>query len=562
VTTDHLAADEIAVVGMAGRFPGAPDVAALWRNLLAGVDSVHDHTDDELRAIGLSEWLIADPALVRGAGRLDGVADFDADFFGVPAAEAALLDPQHRLFLEQSWVALQDAGPPDPSVVVGVFAGSSTNRYFLFHLLGNPTVSGAPADDREAQLVVGAAPDYLPAQVAYRLGTTGPAIAVQTACSSSLVAVCTAAQSLLDYRCDLALAGGVSVTEPRFRHTPGGLVSPDGRCRAFDAAGLGSGYGSGVAVLALRRLADALADGDQVYAVLHGWAVNNDGSTRAGFAAPGLDGQATVVAEALACASLSGEDIGYVEAHSSGTLLGDAIELAALRRAFGPAAGCAIGSLRTNLGNLDAAAGAAGLVKAVFAVREGMIPASLHHTSPNPQADFAGFSVPTATTAWTGDGPRLAGVSSFGLGGTNAHVIVGQPPAPAERGGPPPWVLLAVSARTDATLREVVTALREHLAAAPADPWLLADVAHTLAARTAFRHRAAFPAADPAGALAALDAWLAGASPVPQGTPVELVVAAQEWTSGGDPAVTVDGARRVWLPPYPFRRTRHWIEAP
>ncbi len=644
MTAASVTGDEIAVVGLAGRFPGAADVAALWRNLLDGVDSVHDHTDEELRALGVSERLIADPGLVRAAGRLDGVTDFDAEFFGVPAAEAALMDPQHRLFLEQARVALDDAGVHDPEVVVGVFAGCSPNRYFLFHLLGNPAVSGADPDDREAQFVTGSGPDHLPGQVAYRLGATGPAIAVQTACSSALVAVCTAAQNLLDYRCDLALAGGASVTEPRFRYSPTGMVSPDGRCRAFDAAGQGSGYGSGVAVLALRRLADALADGDQVYAVLRGWAVNNDGAARAGFAVPGLDGQAAVVAEALAGAELTAADIGYVEAHGSGTLLGDAIEVSALTRAFGPDFDCALGSVKTNIGNLDAASGAAGLVKAVLAVRDGMIPASLHYDTPNPQVDLGGFHVPVKTVPWPGIGPRRAGVSAFGLGGTNAHVIVEQPPLLPARGPAPASVVLPLSARTPAALRSAVAALRSHLAGLvdSADSWFLADVAHTLAGRPSYRHRAAVVACDLPDALTALDTWLADHPRDPDHPPqpherdaghprdsherdTSLVGAAENQTpvafmrgnrgdlgdcgdrgdrgepgtrgASGEPSARVeaervaelvgvwlgggevdwadvewaeargggvdgDGPRRVWLPPYPFQRSRHWIEAP
>ena len=583
--------DEIAVVGLAGRFPGATDVAALWQNLLDGVDAVHDHTDSELRSLGLSERLIADPALVRGAGRLEGVADFDAVFFGVPAAEAALMDPQHRLFLEQAYVALADAGrePGGPSSpdrgadeVIGVFAGSSTSRYVLFHLLGNPAATGAQRDDREGQLLAGAAADYLPAQVAYRLGTTGPAIAVQTACSSSLVAVCTAAQSLLDYRCDLAVAGGVSVTEPRFRYSPAGLVSPDGRCRAFDAAARGSGYGSAVAVLALRRLADALDAGDTIHAVLRGWAVNNDGAARAGFAAPGLDGQAAVVAEALACADLAADGIGYVEAHGSGTPLGDAIEVAALNRAFWPGlrdggaapVTCLLGSIKTNLGNLDAAAGAAGLIKAVFAVRDGVIPANLHFDTPNPEIAFGRFAVPTKTTDWpAGYGVRLAGVSSFGLGGTNAHVVVEQPPPAAARGPAPACSVLAVSGHTERALHEAVRALRAHLASRGGDGWFLADVAYTLAGRRAFEHRSAVVAGNVAQAVAALADWppsLPGAGrrhelAVPPAVPLAEALA-EAWTAGADvdwaPQYAGGWHRRVWLPPHPFQRTRHWIEAP
>ncbi|MGW5673093.1 beta-ketoacyl synthase N-terminal-like domain-containing protein, partial [Micromonospora sp. NPDC003776] len=282
--------DEIAVVGLAGRFPGAPDVATYWWNLCTGVDSIHEYTDAELAALGIGPGLRGDPRHVRAVGRLDGVADFDAEFFSFGADEAARTDPQHRLFLETAWEALEDAGH-DPSRfpgLIGVYSSTSANRYFLFHLLDNPAVVGdVDPDDWEARLVGRQFTDHLPGQVAYRLGLTGPALAVQSACSSSLVAVCLAAQSLADYQCDIALAGGVTVTWPRHRHTPGGLASPDGRCRAFDEGANGSGFGSGVGVVALRRLADAQADGDRIYAVLPGWAVTNDGPDRAGFAVPG-----------------------------------------------------------------------------------------------------------------------------------------------------------------------------------------------------------------------------------------------------------------------------------
>ncbi|GLX00439.1 type I polyketide synthase [Microtetraspora sp. NBRC 16547] len=575
--------DEIAVVGMAGRFPGAPDVPSLWRNLLDGVDAVHDFTDDELRDLGVDERLIGDPAHVRSGGHLPGVAEFDAEFFGVPSAEAERMDPQQRLFLEQAWAALEDAGC-DPAAydgVVGVFAGSSANRYFLFHLLGNPAATGAEPYDLEQQLVQGAAADYLPAQVAYRLGLTGPAVAVQTACSSSLVAICTAAQNLLDYRCDLALAGGVSITWPRFRHTPGGLISPDGRCRTFDASAQGTVYGSGVAVLALKRLADALDQGDHVLAVLRGWAVNNDGAVRAGFAAPGTEGQSAVVTEALAAAELTASAIGYVEAHGSGTLVGDAIEAAALIRAFGPdpvPGSCALGSIKTNIGNLDAAAGAAGLIKAVLAVRHGVIPASLHYRRPGPDTDFAGspFFVPVKTQDWEQPGPRRAGVSSFGLGGTNAHVIVEQPPAAPPRPAPAGWHLLTVSARTPQALRATAERLADHLERTPEAR--LDDVACTLAmGRRAFGHRTAVLCRDRDEAVALLrandgpsDGPSDGRVDGPEGLrggddgPEELCRLAAEWLAGADvdwTALYDDGHRRVSLPAYPFQRKRYWIEA-
>ncbi|MGK5739879.1 amino acid adenylation domain-containing protein [Micromonospora sp. URMC 103] len=564
--------DEIAVVGIAGRFPGAPDVATFWWNLCAGVDAIHDHTDAELAALGIGPALRADPRHVRAAGRLDGVADFDAEFFSFGAQEAARTDPQHRLFLETAWEALEDAAH-DPARfpgLVGVFSATSANRYFLFHLMDNPAVVGdVDPDDWEARLVGRQFTDHLPGQVAYRLGLTGPAVAVQSACSSSLVAVCLAAQSLADYQCDIALAGGVNVTWPRYRHTPGGLASPDGRCRAFDEAANGSGFGSGVGVVALRRLADAQADGDRIYAILPGWAVTNDGPDRAGFAVPGPAGQAAAVANALAAAEVAPGEVGFVEAHGSGTPLGDAIEVAALHEVYavGPAESCALGSVKTNIGHLDAAAGIAGLVKAVLAVQHGVIPPNLHHTRAHPEIDLAAgpFYVPTKVRDWPEAPRRVAGVSSFGLGGTNAHVIVEQPPPAEPVDGPPPGGphLLPVSARTPAALRDALTRLRGHLAgAAPA----LADVAATLAlGRRAFACRAAVVAADLADATAALDDLLDTGARV-AGEPGELRELATAWVAGRDVDLTVlhpaGAIRRTGLPTYPYQRQRYWIDPP
>jgi acyl transferase domain-containing protein len=414
--------DAIAVVGMACRVPGAPGVATFWRNLLDGVDSVRrgSRVDDR-------------PDHVPAYGYLDDLEGFDADHFGYTAQEAARLDPQQRLFLEVSATALADAG--EQSGTVGVFAGAAANRYFLFHVLPR-----LPSDEWE-EAIPGSTPDYLPARVAYKLGLTGPAVAVQTACSSSLVAVCQAAQSLLDFRCDVAIAGGaavISTSQSGYRYRPEGSLSPDGVCRPFDAAANGMVFGNGAGAVVLKRLADALDDGDHVDAVLRGWAVNNDGARRAGFTAPGRAGQAAVVAEALAGGDVAADEIGLVEAHGSGTLVGDALEFAALSRAFRTSATgfCALGSVKPNIGNLDAAAGVVGLVKAVCAVREGLIPPLLNFRAPNPDIDLAGgpFHVNTDVAKWpAGHAVRRAGVSSFGLGGTNAHVLVEQAAGQGER---------------------------------------------------------------------------------------------------------------------------------
>ncbi|MFL6126994.1 AMP-binding protein [Actinophytocola sp.] len=553
--------DEIAVVGMAARLPGAADAETFWWNLCAGVDSIHDYTDEELAALGVGPGLREDPRHVRADGRLDGIGDFDADFFGFGAAEAARTDPQHRLFLETAWEAMENAGHvpgADPEVSVGVFASASVNRYFLFHLLGNPEVTGADPDDWEALLLGRQFTDHLPGQVAYRLGLTGPALAVQSACSSSLAAMCLAAQSLADYRCDVALAGGVSVTWPRHRHTPDGMASPDGRCRAFDETAAGCGFGSGAGVVVLRRLADALADGDHVHAVLAGWGMTNDGADRAGFAVPSPAGQAAAIADALAAASLGPEDVRFVEAHGSGTPLGDAIEVAALNEVLGGAPeSVALGSVKTNIGHLDAAAGVAGLIKAVLAVRTGVIPPNLHFNRPHPEVDLAAgpLYVPTKAHDWPGTRRRVAGVSSFGMGGTNVHVLVAQAPG---TDGPPPGatadeVVLPVSARDDAALRAAAVRLRDHLVTRrPA----LADVAHTLATgRRVFARRAAVVAATVEEAVAALDTLVAGA--VRGDGP--LRPAARAWVARGG-ALPETGGRRVPLPTYPFQRGRFWIE--
>lgn len=574
--------DRIAVVGLAGRFPGADSVPELWRLLRDGVDAVHDYTDAELRQLGIGPGLLEDPALVRSGGvlpggALDGIAGFDAELFGFDARDAALLDPQHRLFLESAWEALEDAGcdPSRHNGDVGVFTGISTNRYFLFHLLGNPAASGDGPDDWEAQLATRPGADYLPAQVAYRLGLRGPAMAVQTACSSSLTAVCVAAQSLVDYGCDLAVAGGASVSLPRHRHTPEGLVSPDGRCRAFDAAAAGTGYGTGAAAVVLKRYADVDPDRDRVHAVLRGWAVNNDGAHRAGFAAPGEDGQAAVVAEALARAEVSPHEVGYLEAHGSATVLGDAIELAALHqvwRAAGasPAGSCALGTVKANIGNLDAASGIAGLVAAVRAVGEGSVPAHVQFREPHPELglETGPFTVPRTLRPWPHGGSRLAGVSSFGLGGSNAHVVLEQAdlPAPAPAAG---WQLLPLSAHTPAALSEACRRLAGHLETA--GPGLrLADVAYTLAAgRRVLPYRAAIAAREPAEAAATLRRIAAGPQagpPLPGEAGPELHAVADSWLRGEDTDWTSylkDRPGRVCtLPAYPFRRRRHWIDPP
>jgi acyl transferase domain-containing protein len=556
--------DAIAVVGMACRVPGAEDVRQLWRNVVAGGDSVRRLTPDEVAAAG---GPVGDPSWVPAFGVLVGLDGFDADLFGYPAREAALLDPQHRLFLEVAWWALEDAGcdPARSEAQIGVFAGCAANRYLRHHLLGNPAVlpAGGLAEDWD-DLLVGGTCDYLPTRVAYALGLTGPAVAVQTACSSSLVAVCQAAQSLLDYRCDVAIAGGAAVVSTRqagYRHRPDGTLAADGVCRPFDAAATGQVFGNGAGAVVLKRLADARADGDHVHAVLPGWAVNNDGAARAGLLLPGVSGQAAAVAEALSSADWDPRDVGYVETHGSGTPVGDAIEVDALRRAFAgssPGDGAwVLGSVKANVGNLDAAAGVVGLVKTVLAVREGVVPPTPHFTRAHPEVNLAAgpFEVPSAARDWPG--PRRAGVSSFGLGGTNAHVLVEQADPRRPNPSGPEWTVLALSAADEGALTELAGQLAAHLRAGGGT---VRDMAFTLATgRRRLAHRAAVVCRDIEDAAAGLTAIVADRPPGLAG-PDSLREAAHAWLAGG-PAPEVPG-RRVSLPGYPFHRTRHWIEPP
>ncbi|HEX4727409.1 MAG TPA: type I polyketide synthase, partial [Jatrophihabitans sp.] len=503
----EISDSDIAIVGMSGRFPGAADIAGLWRLICDGESGITRFTEQELLAAGISPDLLADPSYVRAGAVIEGIDEFDAGFFGVGPKEAQILDPQQRLYLEHNWQALEDAGcdPTRFAGAIGVFGGSAWSTYLQNNLM--PGGTGAAM----GELVVGLAndKDSLTTRVAHTLGLTGPAYSVQSYCSTSLVAVCAAATSLSNFECDLALAGGVNVHVPHrvgYLYSQGGIAPPDGECRAFDAAGLGAPVGSGVGVVALRRLSDALADGDRVYAVIRGWAVNNDGGRKVGFTAPGVQGQAAVIAEALSSADLSAADIDYIEAHGTGTALGDASELAALQQVF-RGESCLIGSVKTNLGHLDRAAGVTGLIKATLAVRSGQLPPSRNLVDPNPQLHTgeADLQVVTSLRDWPAvndEQPRRAGVSAFGIGGTNAHVVLEQAPLvdrpqPASRPE-----LLIWSGRDSVGAQARTEALAEHLASTDDR---LCDVAYTLqTGRRVFEHRRMLVASNPDEALTAL----------------------------------------------------------
>ncbi|MDB4948387.1 MAG: polyketide synthase [Gemmatimonadetes bacterium] len=489
---------DVAIVGMAGRFPGADDLDAFWANLRDGVESISFFTDDEMRAAGVSEAELTHPDYVKAIGRLRDVEHFDAGFFGYSPREAEVLEPGHRLFLEVAWEALEDAAV-DPARVagrVGVYAGVGSSGYTERHVKPNAALMESAGD---FQVSLGSEKDFVATRTSYKLDLRGPSLAVQTGCSTSLVAVHLAAQSLLRGECDVALAGGASVIVPQttgYTWAHGSIVSPDGHCRAFDARSAGAVSGSGVGVVVLKRLDDALRDGDPVRAVIRGSAVNNDGGAKVAFTAPGVEGQAAVIKEALEAADVEPQTVTYVEAHGTGTDLGDVIEIAALTRAFRErtdrAGFCAVGSVKTNIGHLDTAAGIAGLVKTVLAMEHAQIPPTLHFQAPNPRIAFAAgpfYVAAGETVAWETDGgPRRAGVSSFGIGGTNAHVVLEEAPAPQPSGPSRPWQLLLTSARSAAAARDSTARLADHVERDPGEP--LADVAHTLReGRRAFAHR-------------------------------------------------------------------------
>jgi acyl transferase domain-containing protein len=478
----------VAIIGMAGRFPGAKNIADFWQNLKSGVESVSIFTDDELISAGINPALLNDKNYIKSGSILEDIDLFDAAFFDFNPKEAETTDPQHRVFLECAWEALENAGYDSNRCEsrIGVYAGASQNNYLSFNLYTDGVGSA-----KCYQTSIGNEKDFLTTRVSYKLNLTGPSLTVQTACSTSLVAVFLACQSLLNYQCDMALAGGVSIYVPQktgYLHEPGGTLSPDGHCYAFDARAQGITIGNGVGIVVLKRLSEAIADGDCIHAVIKGAAINNDGSAKMGFTAPSVDGQAEAIAEAMMLASVEPDTISYIEAHGTGTPLGDPIEIAALTKVFRAGTDkkgfCAIGSVKTNIGHLDATAGVAGLIKTVLALKHKQIPPSLNFQQPNPQIDFANspFYVNTKLTEWKeGITPRRAGVSSLGMGGTNAHVILEEAPTQVKNQKSKvksEYFLLCLSAKSEKALEKVTTNLITHLKEHPEINF--ADLAYTL----------------------------------------------------------------------------------
>jgi len=486
----------IAIIGMAGRFPGAANLEQFWQNLRDGVESIQFFSEQELEAAGVDGTVFRQPNYVKAGGALAGIELFDAAFFGLSPREAEVIDPQQRVFLEVAWAALESAGydPQAYAGAIGVYAGSSVNTYFLNNLYPNRELSRMVGADA---LRIASRSDNLATRTAYKLNLRGPSVSLQTGCSTSLVAVHMACQSLLSGECDMALAGGVSISasaQVGYLYHAGGILSPDGHCRAFDAQAQGTINGNGVGLVVLKRLPEAIAAGDSIAAVIKGSAVNNDGAAKVGYTAPSISGQAAVIAEALAVAEVEPETIGYIEAHGTGTPLGDPIEIAALNQVFrgsNSKGTCAIGSVKTNIGHLDTAAGIAGLIKTVLALQQRQIPPSLHFYEPNPEIDFAAgsFSVNARLSEWqTEETPRRAGVSSFGIGGTNAHVVLEEAPPVAAAVPARPWQLLVLSAKTPTALERATANLADYLVQNP--NLNLADVAYTLqVGRSSFEYR-------------------------------------------------------------------------
>ncbi|HVZ73441.1 MAG TPA: SDR family NAD(P)-dependent oxidoreductase [Polyangia bacterium] len=506
----------VAIVGMSGRFPGAPDLARFWQNIASGVDSVRRFTDEELLALGESPAALRDPAYVRVCPYLDDADHFDAGFFGFSPKEAAITDPQHRLFLEVAWEALENAGyEPSRAGVVGVFASTGQNSYLMHHLVTNPELMESVGEWLLRH--TGNDMNFLATRVSYEFDLRGPSMNVQTACSSSLLALHLATSSLLGRECDMALVGGSVISLPQrgYLYKEGEILADDGHCRPFDARARGTLFGSGAGAIVVKRLVDARRDGDTILAVVRGSAVNNDGSQKVGYLAPSVEGQARAVAEALAVSGVDAHSITLIEAHGTGTVIGDPIEVGALTQAFRAHTDergfCAIGSLKSNIGHLGEAAGVAGLIKTVLALGHGQLPPSANYETPNPNIDFAAspFYVSDRLKPWPRErGPRRAGITALGAGGTNVHVIVEEAPAATASGPSRAWQLIPLSARSGAALASATARLAAHLESNPATS--LADVAYTLqVGRRKFDHRRIAVCRDAADAARVL----AGAEP-------------------------------------------------
>lgn len=477
----------IAIIGMTGRFPGADNLEKFWSNLCHGVESISKLTTEQLKSAGVDDALMAASNYVRAKGVLANPELFDAEFFEINPKEAEYSDPQHRLFLECVWEALENAGydPSNYDGAMGVYAGSASSSYLQHYLLPNKRLVNSIGD---YLLQIANEKDFLTTKVSYKLNLKGPSVVVQSACSTSLVAVCLACDHLLSHQCDIAIAGGATIYLPQggYLYQEGMIVSPDGRCRPFDAEAKGTVPGNGVGVVILKRYQEALKDGDHIYALIKGYGVSNDGSQKVGYSAPGIDGQSQAICRAIAMSGVDPETIGYLEAHGTGTGLGDPIEVKALKIAFEQYTQskgyCALGSVKSNIGHLFETAGVASLIKTALCVYYGKMPATLHVDNKNPNIEFddSPFYLNTSLRDWpSNQSIRRAGLSSFGIGGTNAHMIVEQPPMRQKAAPVLGLQLLVISGKTPSALKNIACQLANHFEMHP--DLSLADVAYVLA---------------------------------------------------------------------------------
>ncbi len=562
-TTKIENAPAIAVIGMAGRFPKAENIEKFWLNLKQGQDCITHFTKEELREEGISNDIIENSRYVKARGILQGIDLFDANFFGLTPAEAALMDPQQRLFLELCWEALEISGYSSlKECSIGVYAGMSDSSYLNHNILNNEEITKS---NSSYQINIATSNHFLATKVSYLLNLTGPSIAVNSACSTSLVAIIEACSSLLNYECDLALAGGIAIRVPQIRgylYQEGGIYSVDGRCRVFDSKSSGTVSSNGGGVVVLKRLDEALQAGDSVDAVIRSFAINNDGSTKIGYSAPSIIEQARCIATALS--AISPELISYVEAHGTGTKLGDPVEIAALNKAFRHYTTkknyCAIGSVKTNIGHTDVAAGVAGFIKTALALKHKTIPASLYFNEANPEINFTDspFYVNGSTKAWDGEFPRRAGVSSFGIGGTNAHLILEEAPLPSPQKILQDRFIIPISAKSEAALQQQQSNLLDYLKQNQIDKTILANLAYTLqVGRETFNLRKVFLCKDAEELISLLQS---GKCQVIKESAYSL---AEKWLIDGqaDWSLISKGLalRRIPLPTYPFAKKSYWI---
>jgi len=563
----------VAVIGMSGRFPDANNIEDFWKHILESKESTHLFSDKELIDAGISRERIHASHYVKRRGILDNIELFDADFFGIPSYEAELIDPQHRLFLECAFEALENANcrPDQYPGLIGVYGGTGRSLYFLHHLFPDPELM----DKKEYLIRIGNEPDFFTTKVSHKLNLKGPSLTIQTACSTSLVSICVACNHLLTYQCDVALAGGASIFIPQksgYFHQEGMIFSPDGHCKPFDAGANGTVPSNGIGVVVLKRLEDALADRDYIYAIVRGYGLNNDGKEKMGYSAPSVMGQVKAIESAIAMAGVNPETISYAEAHGTATFLGDPIEMEALTQAFRQYTQkkgfCGIGSVKSNIGHSMEAAGVTGFIKAALSLHEKKIPPTINFEIPSPHLNLENspFYINTALKDWTSNGSsRRSCVSSFGIGGTNAHVILEEAPKSKVAIHSMRPQLLILSAKTEAALEAMAQNLGNHLKCHPEIS--LEDVAYSLqVGRMEFECRKAIVCRDREGAIAALlgnnQVNLQLESPYEE----NLAMIGNSWNAGH----AIDWSSfwseskpsRIPLPTYPFQKRRYWIDPP